>query len=122
LWLHQQLIKWWGILIDSNHIIGHYRIDSVNRPNCPGPLFPWDRLFADLKGDVTLPEEWQLEIMQEAEELGLIEKDRHKPDEPADKWFVLALALKLAKKLDDIRTVNQDMKSIAGITSKYVAK
>ncbi len=51
LWLHRQLIARWGIPVDRDHIIGHYRIDSVDRPNCPGPGFPWDRLFADLKGD-----------------------------------------------------------------------
>jgi len=50
LWLHQQLVEKWGIPVDSDHIIGHYRIDSVNRSNCPGPKFPWSRLFSDLKG------------------------------------------------------------------------
>lgn len=58
LWLHRQLIAKWGIPIDQDHIIGHYRIDSVNRPNCPGPDFPWERLFVDLKGeeDMAIPE------------------------------------------------------------------
>lgn len=51
LWLHQQLIVKWGIPIDINHIIGHYRIDSINRRNDPGPRFPWDRLFRELKGE-----------------------------------------------------------------------
>jgi len=50
LWLHRHLVEKWGIPVDKDHIIGHYRIDSVNRPNCPGPKFPWDRLFTDLKG------------------------------------------------------------------------
>jgi N-acetyl-anhydromuramyl-L-alanine amidase AmpD len=50
LWLHQQLIAKWGIAVDTDHIVGHYRIDSVNRPNCPGPNFPWKRLLDDLKG------------------------------------------------------------------------
>jgi N-acetyl-anhydromuramyl-L-alanine amidase AmpD len=49
LWLHRQLISKYKIPVDPDRIIGHYRIDSVNRPNCPGPKFPWDRLFADLK-------------------------------------------------------------------------
>ena len=48
LWLHKQLIAKYKIPVDADHIIGHYRIDSVNRPNCPGPNFPWERLFADL--------------------------------------------------------------------------
>ena len=51
LWLHRQLIDRWGILVDRDHILGHYRIDSVNRPNDPGAAFPWDRLFNDLKRD-----------------------------------------------------------------------
>ncbi|HHY13968.1 MAG TPA: S-layer homology domain-containing protein [Thermoanaerobacterales bacterium] len=37
--------------MDEDHIIGHYRIDSVNRPNCPGNKFPWNRLFDDLAKD-----------------------------------------------------------------------
>lgn len=48
LWLHQQLIAKWRIPIDRDHIIGHYRLDSVNRANDPGPGFPWDRLFNEL--------------------------------------------------------------------------
>lgn len=48
LWLHKQIMARYGIPADMNHIIGHYRIDSVNRPNCPGPNFPWQRLFIDL--------------------------------------------------------------------------
>ena len=51
LWLHRQLVQKWGIPVDQDHIIGHYRIDSVNRPNCPGPGFPWGRVFMDLKGE-----------------------------------------------------------------------
>lgn len=49
LFLHKELTAKYGIPIDTEHIIGHYRIDSVNRPNCPGPKFPWDKLFKDLK-------------------------------------------------------------------------
>jgi len=48
LWLHKQIITKYGLPADTNHIIGHYRVDSVNRPNCPGPNFPWQRLFTDL--------------------------------------------------------------------------
>ena len=47
-WLHRMLTRKWGIPVDSDHIIGHYRINSVNRPNCPGPNFPWVRLLTDL--------------------------------------------------------------------------
>lgn len=47
--LHQMLIEKYNIPIDNNHIIGHYRIDSVNRPNDPGSKFPWNKLLNDLK-------------------------------------------------------------------------
>jgi N-acetyl-anhydromuramyl-L-alanine amidase AmpD len=50
LWLTQKIIKKYTIPIDRNHIIGHYLIDTINRPNDPGPEFPWDRLFDDLNG------------------------------------------------------------------------
>jgi len=48
--LHKWLIDFFDIPIDRDHIIGHYRIDSVNKANCPGSGFPWDRLFEDLQG------------------------------------------------------------------------
>lgn len=95
--LHRQLIAKWGIPIDQEHIIGHYRIDSVNRPNCPGPKFPWQRLFSDLKGGSEVPE-WMRKIMQDAKDAGLITSN-HSPLEPASKWFVLAVALKIIAKI-----------------------
>lgn len=65
--LHRELIGKYSIPIDTDHIIGHYRIDSVNRPNCPGPKFPWYRLFNDLRGviDVAL-EKWMIDGGQSA--------------------------------------------------------
>jgi len=48
LWLHRQLVAKYGIPVDQDHIIGHYRLDSVNRKNDPGSGFPWDRLFKDM--------------------------------------------------------------------------
>lgn len=55
--LHRMLSKRLAIPIDSDHIIGHNRIDAVNRPNDPGKGFPWDRLFKELKEHqlVTVP-------------------------------------------------------------------
>lgn len=48
--LHRWLIGTLGIPVTRDTIIGHYRIDSVNKSNCPGSGFPWDRLFKDLQG------------------------------------------------------------------------
>lgn len=47
--LISMLCKKHGIPIDTKHIIGHYRIDGVNRPNDPGPQFPWAKIFKDLR-------------------------------------------------------------------------
>lgn len=59
LWLCKYIIsetkRLYGIdiPIDREHIIGHYEIDPVGKPNCPAPNkganFPFDRLIADLK-------------------------------------------------------------------------
>ncbi|TGE35857.1 N-acetylmuramoyl-L-alanine amidase [Desulfosporosinus fructosivorans] len=49
--LHRWLIETLGIPVTRDNIIGHYRIDSVNKSNCPGAGFPWDRLSKDLKGE-----------------------------------------------------------------------
>jgi len=48
LYLHKMLINQFQIAVDRHHIIGHYQIDSVTRPQCPGRAFPWDRLMGDL--------------------------------------------------------------------------
>jgi N-acetylmuramoyl-L-alanine amidase len=48
--LHVLLIVQHNVVVDRDHIVGHYRFDRVNRPSCPGPRFPWDRLFHDLGG------------------------------------------------------------------------
>ena len=47
--LHRLLVKKHNLPVDTKHILGHYRIDAVNRPNDPGEKFPWSRLFNDLK-------------------------------------------------------------------------
>ncbi|TGE31341.1 N-acetylmuramoyl-L-alanine amidase [Desulfosporosinus sp. Sb-LF] len=48
--LHRWLIETLSIPVTRDNIIGHYRIDSINKANCPGTGFPWERLFDDLQG------------------------------------------------------------------------
>lgn len=91
LWLHRQLIAAYGIPVDTEHIVGHYRVDSVDRPNCPGPAFPWARLLADLGGGTV--EDWQQKIWDAAAKAKLLNPADHQPNEGAPKWFVLAVAL-----------------------------
>lgn len=88
LWLHKQLVAKYSIPIDDEHIVGHYRIDSVDRPNCPGPNFPWARLFNDLNGKI----DWKQGIMDAGVKADIIGQG-HKPTESAEKWFVVATVL-----------------------------
>lgn len=93
--LIDMLIKKYNIPCDTNHILGHYRIDGVNRANDPGKYFPWERLFRDLKEGVGVAD-WMKKIIDDALAVGLI-TERHNPTEPVQKWFVLAIALNLLK-------------------------
>lgn len=55
-WLHKYIIaeikKIYGteIIIDREHIVGHYQVDPIRKPNCPGQNFQWDELITNLKG------------------------------------------------------------------------
>jgi len=68
IWLIRQIAQRWQIPFDPDHIIGHYRIDSVNRARCPGTGLPWDRLFAELREGMSL-EEQVAQLQQRVAEL-----------------------------------------------------
>lgn len=38
------------IPVDREHIVGHYQVNPVTKPNCPGSAFQWDAVIAALKG------------------------------------------------------------------------
>jgi N-acetyl-anhydromuramyl-L-alanine amidase AmpD len=72
---------------------------EVTATECPGKLFPWEEVKAALAGPLnnkggSSVEDWKLKIMTQAKEAGLIYED-HQPDDPAPKWFVLAVALQI---------------------------
>lgn len=56
-WAVIESIKWmqsevkriynYNIPLYPDRIIGHHQIDSKGKPNCPGPLFPWNRLYSE---------------------------------------------------------------------------
>lgn len=54
-WLHryikEEVIRLYTrhIPLDRTHVIGHFQVDPRRKPNCPGPNFPWDRLYAELE-------------------------------------------------------------------------
>ncbi len=66
---------------------------------CPGSHFPWDELMTKLKEVPPVEEQWKKKIMNEAKAAGLITEE-HNPDDPAPKWFVLAVGLNILKKLE----------------------
>ncbi|MEN6463427.1 MAG: N-acetylmuramoyl-L-alanine amidase [Syntrophomonas sp.] len=73
---------------------------EVAATECPGILFPWEQIKPALvgpevndKGGSTV-EDWKSKIMSQAKEAELIHDD-HEPDDPAPKWFVLAVALQI---------------------------
>lgn len=61
---------------------------------CPGRLFPYQELLKGL--EVEPVDDWKEKIISEAMKKGII-TERHNPDEPATKWFVLAVALNVLK-------------------------
>lgn len=54
-WLHKyiknEIKRLYGrdMVLDEYHVIGHFQVDPKRKPNCPGPKFPWDRLYKELK-------------------------------------------------------------------------
>lgn len=49
-----------GIKPERPYLLGHSELDSVDRPNCPGPNFPWPTFLDDLqrawKGTIAVPD------------------------------------------------------------------
>lgn len=79
-------------------VIGH---KDVMATACPGRNFPWNEMRKRLEEkQMSEVPAWKTNIMKDAEKAGLIDpKAGHKPDEPATKWFVLAVILNLYDKL-----------------------
>lgn len=55
--LVKDIARRWNIPLDAEHIIGHYRIDAINRARCPGAGLPWERLFSLLNAGGSLEDE-----------------------------------------------------------------
>lgn len=106
--LHRQLINKWNIPIDRNHIIGHFEIDKINRTNCPGKAFPWDRLMKDLTSGVIddMLEKWQEDMGKNAvknlAKMGLLNSPEYwekKLGEKTENWIFFEMIKKLAEKI-----------------------
>lgn len=49
-WIQAEVERIWNhrIQLNSYYVEGHFRIDPKRKPNCPGPAFPWNRLYSEL--------------------------------------------------------------------------
>lgn len=54
-WLHfyiqSEVKRIYGkdMVLDEKYVIGHFQVDPKRKPFCPGPKFPWARLYQALK-------------------------------------------------------------------------
>lgn len=90
-WLHKHIIKEVkriysvDISLDREHIVGHYQIDPIRKPNCPGANFQWVELIEALKpkevikvGSVfrdVADNRWSAKDIEKAAKLGIIVGD-----------------------------------------------
>lgn len=42
------------LLLNDHYVIGHFQVDPRRKPFCPGPKFPWARLYEALKEEPTM--------------------------------------------------------------------
>ena len=73
-----------------------WRHSDLSPTDCPGDLFPWLQFRRELNRlEPNLdPEAWKASLLRKSRAAGLISGSHH-PDDPAPKWFVLAVALNL---------------------------
>jgi N-acetyl-anhydromuramyl-L-alanine amidase AmpD len=84
------------------------RHKDVASTECPGDLFPWPEINGALYGPSdgeneggNTVEPWKNDIMTQAMDNKLITQE-HDPDEPAPKWFVLAVALNILQEVENL--------------------
>jgi N-acetyl-anhydromuramyl-L-alanine amidase AmpD len=46
-WIRSEVKRIYSVVIplDREHIVGHYQISPINKPNCPGALFQFDTIL-----------------------------------------------------------------------------
>jgi len=81
------------------------RHQDVASTDCPGDLFPWPEINwprVDVNqgsGPAHDPLAWKMQLVDEAMARNLI-TELHNPDDPAPRWFVLAVGLNLLKEVE----------------------
>lgn len=64
LWLTKKVLREHHIVPSQATLTGHFAIDSRNKKNCPGPTFPWERLYRDLGIAGTPVQEGSVNVQQ----------------------------------------------------------
>lgn len=92
------LCETYGIQPERPYLLSHRELDTVDRPYCPGPNFPWDRLLADLQLLLRpgLPA-WLPPEMLAAMQAGI--SDGSRPLEPVTRAGALAMVMRAASPL-----------------------
>jgi len=95
---------------NRDRILGHCDIDSKNRPNCPGHLFPYNAIIGFLGGQVEdlpfddISDHWIKELALVAHKKGIISGDGSgllKPDRPMTKAEGIAMVMNLYYLIDE---------------------
>lgn len=98
------------IIPSRDTILGHYEINPVKKPDCPGALFPFDNIISYLKGEVLqtafsdIAGHWAEKDIVRAKELGLIQGYTNGSFGPNDGLTRAQAAVLLVKLYDKIKT------------------
>jgi len=99
-----QMVAYLRKLYKSNLEVMRHK--DVAATACPGDLFPWPENNWLLNGPScnlneggNTVEPWKNELITQALDKKLISEE-HNPDEPAPKWFVLAVALNIVQEVE----------------------
>ena len=113
--LHKYIIQYvkdnFGVYIVPSRetIIGHYEINPIAKPDCPGHLFQFDNIISYLKGEAPktafsdIEGHWAERDIEKAKELGLISgytDGRFGPDDGLTRAQAAVLMVKLYNKLN----------------------
>jgi len=111
LWLHCYIRDYvknkWGyqIPMDREHILGHFEIDPLKKPDCPGKDFPWERLIKELQKKNTA-EQWKYEGIEFLHQYGILsdlEGWKNKINEPMPVWAVCLLIERIIQKYETFK-------------------
>lgn len=107
LYIHDYVKKTWGseIVLDRDHIIGHYEVDPLRKPNCPGKDFPWKELISALQQEPkTKPiEKWRYDGIEFLHNNGVLNDLKGWKDKIHDPMPVWAVCLLMKRVMEQFK-------------------